>query len=278
MVVMFLAILFMLARMMKKMEWEAFVRTELSHLLVSIFWVIAIAAFASVACISACLLSNGENPFDTAISYLSSMREKIETRIDAALEIAKAVRLESSQMLGLTEGGPFIRPYEGCSIIANNQETLSMVLFPFVASIIAQQFFLLLVSTITFQFILPIGVVLRILPYVRETGALLMALSVSLYIVFPLTYVMASTISADVLKDYDTLIQGFEKEKSVGVSGLFLSSSMRCLDPTPLIDNLKAVAYVIPQAVFFPALSAIITIACARTLTKVFMYDFAEMF
>lgn len=54
-------------------------------------------------------------------------------------------------------------------------------------------------------------------------------------------------------------------------------AGLNCIAPETTLSILQNIGKSLPQAVFFPALSTIITIAAARTLTKVFKYDFQEI-
>jgi hypothetical protein len=268
-VTMLLAIVYMLGRATARKEWEAFVKVEMHSVLVSVIWVVIIAALANFTCQVSCVASKNENPFDVSISYLAGIRDKLETNINFALDAAKQVKIDSASMFAITEAGPYVRMYDGCNVVSGNQEMLGNIVAPFIGSIIAQQFLLMFVSIAAFQVLLPIGVILRIIPFAREAGALLIGIAFALYIILPLMYVMADMASKEVLAKYDKKMQDIGEATWV--------DGKQCLTPGPLTNNLEAIGYLLPQAVFFPVLAGIITVAAARVFTKVFQYDFKEI-
>jgi hypothetical protein len=134
--------------------------------------------------------------------------------------------------------------------------------------------------------ILPVGLILRISPFGREAGAFLMAVAISLYIIFPLTFVFAEKATSMIIsKDpsyainvddisLPSLNTAMENE---GFKSLGFPYPFDCAEFAPMEKLLKLVGNMLPQAVFFPALSMIITLASARVLSKVFMYDFQDI-
>ena len=258
-VLLLLAIIYMLSRLFSKKEWEALAKTELTQTFAAVIWVVIIAAFATFACSVACSLTKDTNPFTTSLDYLNNIHSILEGRINELLEIAKDIRIKTAKMYWLP--GVAIKPWDGCSVIANNLESFTAILAPFIGSILVQQYALSLVQNLAFTVILPIGIILRIIPFAREMGASLIALAVALYIVLPLTYVFADNAMS-----------------TVTISTKAIESpGQDCVNKDKAREMFEAIGYTFPQAVFFPALSMIITIACARSLSKVFMYDFQDI-
>jgi hypothetical protein len=255
---------------MARKEWEAFVKVEMQSVLVSVIWVVIIAALANFTCQISCAASGGtDNPFDVSIMYLTGVKGNLETNINFALDSAKQIKIDSASMFMITESGPYMRMYDGCNVVSGNQEMLGNIVSPFIGSIIAQQFLLMFVSMAAFQILLPIGIILRIIPFAREAGALLIGIAFALYIILPLMYVVADMAGKEVMKGYDIEME------SIGASTWV--DGKQCLTPGPLISNLKAIGFLLPQAVFFPVLAGIVTVAAARVFTKVFQYDFKEI-
>jgi len=258
-VVALLSSIYMIGRATGRRDWEAMAKTELYQTGIAAIWVIIIASVATTSCSVACLLTGEDNPILASTSYLSSLRSVMDGGISQLFDIARNVRVKSAIMLSIV--GVIVRPWSGCDVVANSYEQMATLMSPFIASIIAQQYVLSFIGTFAFQFLLPMGIILRLIPFVRESGAALMALSFALYIVFPLTYVMADKMTA-----------GIRPEAMV-----FREAGRECVAPQIAFDNLTMLGKFLPQAVFFPALSTIITIAAAKTLTKIFRYDFQEI-
>jgi hypothetical protein len=258
-VLLLLAIIYMLSRLFNKREWEALAKTELTQTFAAVIWIVIIAAFAAFTCSVACSITKDTNPFTTSLDYLNNLRGILESRINELLVVAKDIRIKTAIMYWLP--GVAIKPFDGCAVIANNLESFTAILAPFIGSIMVQQYALSLAQNLAFTVILPIGIILRIIPYAREIGAFLIALAVALYIVLPLTYVFADKAMSTVTLSAKTIE----------------SPGQDCVDPGKAKEIFETIGYTLPQAVFFPSLSMIITIAFARSLSKVFMYDFQDI-
>jgi hypothetical protein len=256
-VVFILALLYMLSRLLNKREWEALAKTEMWQTANALIWVVVIGAFATLLCTFSCQASGDESPFTTAAAYLGSVQNNFETAVSTLLDTAKAMHIKSAYALSMF--GTMVSPYEGCSVLANDYEQMSAIMAPFIGSVIIQRFALMTISGIAFTLLLPIGVILRLLPFAREAGASVIALAVGLYIVLPLTYVFAERATSSI---------------SIAVEA---PSSWECIDQGAVKTTFSTIGNAFPQAVFFPALSMIITMAAIRVLSKIFMYDFLEM-
>ena len=258
-VVLLLSALYMAGRALNRREWEAMAKAELYQTGIAAIWVVIIASVATITCSTACSLTGEENPIVSATSYISSIRSVMESGVAQLFDIAMKIRIKSAIQLSIVN--TLVRPWSGCDFIANSYEQMAVVMSPFIGSLIAQQYVLSFIANFAFQFLLPIGIVLRLIPFAREAGAAVMAIAFAFYIVFPLTYVMADKMTAGIRPEIV----------------IFRDIGRSCVEPSLALDNLTMLGKFLPQAVFFPALSTIITIAAARTLTKMFRYDFQEI-
>jgi len=258
-VVLGLSVLFLISRLVNKKEWEALARMEMYQAAIAVIWVVIIAAAATATCSVACSMTSNDSPFTSAITYISGVRNGLANSSQDLLIKAKEIRVKSALNLGLL--GAFVGPWSGCDNIAGNYETFAVILSPIVGSLIIQQYALIFVNNIAFQMLLPLGILMRLVPFLRESGAFVIAMAFALYIVLPMTYVMAMTATA-----------------GLSPAPIDTGSDMDCVAPAAALSILRTIGYTLPQAIFFPALSMIITIAAARTLSKVFKYDFQEIF
>lgn len=254
-VVLILAALFMLSRLLNKREWEALAKTELWSTANALIWVVIIASVATLLCSLSCQINGDESPFTTAISYVADVQGALEKSSDNLINGAKDIRINKAYAYSLFDA--MVSPEEGCGYIANSLEQIAFMLAPFIGSLIIQKFALTIIAGTAFTLLLPVGIILRLIPFAREAGAFLIAIAVALYIVLPLTYVFAERATANI--------------------PLESASINSCDDIAAVKSMLSAIGNALPQAVFFPALSMIITIAAARVLSKVFTYDFLEM-
>jgi hypothetical protein len=261
-----LALAFLVSRMLTRRDLEALIRAEMYQTVIAVVWVIAIAGLAYTTCSLSCMVAGGENPFNQAVQYTNDLRTNMETSIIYLIEYAKNLRIKGALLvdspLTFGMGTVYFRPNAGCNEIANSIESVTSVLTTFTGSLVVQQMALSFIYTSVFTVVLPIGFILRILPFFRETGALLLGLSLALYIVFPLTYVFAD-------------------KATEGLRGIYITSlpsvGLLCNDPGPVDAALKVIGFGLVQAAFFPTLSMIITLGSAKALSKVFIYDFQEL-
>ena len=129
-------------------------------------------------------------------------------------DYARNIRIKSAVALSIIS--VFVRPWSGCETVAGSNEQMAVVMSPFVGSVVAQLYALSFIQIFAFQFLLPIGLILRLIPFAREAGAALMAMAFALYIVFPLTYVMV-----------DKMTTGMRPQEVA-----FKEIGRECVDPT----------------------------------------------
>jgi hypothetical protein len=246
-IVLGLSILFIISRLVSKKEWEALARTEMYQVAIAVIWVVIIASAATATCSVAC-----------SINYVSGVRAGLEDSGSSLLVKAKEIRVKSALNFGILNA--FVGPWSGCDNIAGNYETFSVILSPIMGSLIIQQYALIFINNIAFQMLLPLGVLMRLVPFFRESGSFVIAMAFALYIVLPMTYVMAEKATA-----------------GISIAEVDTGSPMDCVAPDTALSIMQNIGYALPQAIFFPALSTIITISAARSLSKVFKYDFQEI-
>jgi hypothetical protein len=209
-------------------------------------------------------MAEGDNPFERAVSYLQGIESAMANSILSLISYAKDLRIKGAYQInaGMGFGEVYYQPTSGCNEIAGSLEQVSSIFTTFTGSLIVQQMALSLIYAAAFTVLLPIGFILRLLPFFREAGAMLIAVALAFYIVFPLTYVFADMATAGLRSAYiDTLP----------------SAGFLCTDIEPVKTALDTIGFGLVQAAFFPALSMIITIGAARALSKVFTYDFQDL-
>lgn len=259
-----LGLAFAIVRAFGRRDLEAIIRAELYQTVIATIWVVIVAGLAITSCTVACGASGGNNPFVVAVQYTQSVQNSMENSIVYLIGYAREQQVNAAVLVdfGGGFGDLYIKPFAGCAEIANSIQTVTSVFTTFLGSLVVQQMALSFIYTSAFTVLLPLGFVLRILPFFREAGAFLIGLALALYVVFPLTYVFADRATASY--------------RGISIASL-PSPGFTCSDPTPITDALQILGYGLVQAAFFPALSMIITLASARVLSKVFIYDFQEL-
>jgi hypothetical protein len=265
-----IAIVYMVGRMLNKPDYEALAKLELWQTLNALIWVfIIVLPFVTLSCRATCYAAKG-NPYEIAQDYVSNLKDKIEDHIVKLISKAKEIRYVSGIQILIPPStncfeGACAFIYAGCGTLADNYESLALFLYPFLGSLVVQQLALVTFS-ILFSIILPIGLILRLIPRLREAGAFLIALALAIFIVFPLTYVFAKKATQLGLAEVPSFSYNWDiacKFFGYGGSGF-----------KDFVKYMYEIGKILPQAVFFPALSTIITLASARAMSKIFLYDF----
>jgi len=252
-----LSVGYMVSRALNKRDWEAKIRMETYHLTIAVIWIMIILAVTNLTCSVSCSITHDENPFTTSTRYLNDLTGKFSSVFEELYTKARTIRIESSFSYAVSN--IYYSSHAGCDNIAQVYENFAFMLSPFIASLIIQQYALILISQIAFTFLLPIGIVLRLIPGLKDSASYVIGIAFALYIVLPLTYV-------------------FAKQATEGLTITPISTDVGdCLSASDLQTILTDIGTLLPQAVFFPALSSIITIGGARAFAEIFKYDFAEL-
>ena len=156
-----------------------------------------------------------------------------------------------------------------------------------IISIYIQSALLEVISIITLPLLLPIGVVLRTFYPTRKLGGSIIAFSIGLFLVFPLTYLLDAQITynyssvtaaksaADILS-YSKSISGnifsMNRNSSISayMSGILNLASNFFSSFLILVSNiLKEVALLVIEVFFMPAFSIILTVISTREFAKI---------
>ena len=263
------AIVYMLSQFTRRLDWEFWAKSELYQTIISCILIGGIVAFASISCQISWSVAGGD-PFNVADKYMhgllwNEMVPQVQKMFDKSLLATRQAAL--SIAVPSCTGLFCFSPYAGYSTISYLLETLAFLVTPIGASLLFQKLFLSFIKQTAFVFLLPIGFILRTIPFTREAGAYLMAIAIGFFIVFPLTYVFNKTVMDEVRMD-PLLSSWCNYDKS----GLGASSSR--LGPGALCEIYQKTGALIPQAVFLPALNLIITVTFIRVMVKVFMHDY----
>ncbi len=155
-------------------------------------------------------------------------------------------------------------------------------------SIYVQSVLLKFVDIVSLSVLLPVGMILRVFYFTRRLGSSILALTLALFMVFPMTYVLNATLisnysvssiknitnqSVSKTDSFESLLISTESGNSIAGSSLvsFYSSSTNFVKYMngfiqSIVDYL---ALLIVEVVFLPLLSIILTIISARELARI---------
>ena len=140
------------------------------------------------------------NPFEVSYAFLRKVSDCLATQAATINQAANPLEFIVNMRLGLVIKIPYIAPtgtpFEPFQFIPSNirkvaryeydaDEIVWLSIFTYL-----QIAFLKFIETSMFTLFLPIGVILRAFPPTRGAGAVMMALAIGFYMVYPLTYAL----------------------------------------------------------------------------------------
>ncbi len=294
------ALAYMLSKFFELPDLRRWVKSELAQVLASIILVVLLFTIVSGESYGVGLIQNQTeifagsivvpgmaglakvSPFDASYVYLRAMLKCVESKYKETYKPGIERLLASDIIVS-----PFILripipfkwfSYPLYSMIveahykANSLTWLALALY-------FQYNLLQWVETAMFTVYLPIGIILRIFPYTRGAGALMIALAIGLYIVYPLMFVvilmssgsppsgcqapqitMSTNICANDPAAFATLIKVAQAEAAMGSSGL----------------GGQTVSMIV-YAFFYPIVVLVVTFAFVRAIAPVLGADVSEM-
>jgi hypothetical protein len=299
-----IALLYMAAMFFHKPEYEALSTIELwqvgvsAVIMLSIFGVACFVEEVSVAIA-------GANSFDISQEYLNKIIYSDDDDDDGngfvgafqlvqQLEFFKLKWQYWGNIYGKYGAGAWgirIPIFPGAIAFEKSYDFLIIFLSPFTSSLMAQQIGLQFIRGTMLSLVLPVGVLLRAVPFTRDAGAFLIAFALGFYIIFPFTYVMHSQVMTYLISHQASLFN---------VGELF-DTEVHATAPTPANPNpppvnlrtqtelintlsyntffdwnasmfllLRSLSFVIFQAVFLPSLSMVITVTFIKSILKFF--------
>lgn len=245
----------------------------------------------------------GQSPtIAAAIQYLTMVRNYVSYRLGTALITYTSLQAAMTSLMTTQDffGGVVSINFEEVrnTIGKPLSSMYSNILNALMGSLgvtSAQIWFLEMINNIAFPLILPIGIVLRTTPFMRNTGSALMAIAVGFYLIYPLTFLLNYQI-VTVLKEGqdwvnepvlppglaagagETILFGagyllsFANLSIMGRLGVAITNICAAI---PLISYMEEVAAfaIVVFAILLPILDIIITFGITRELAKLLGSD-----
>ncbi|MDO8339343.1 MAG: hypothetical protein Q7T16_01670 [Candidatus Burarchaeum sp.] len=249
------ALAYMGSQVFQKFEWEIWAKNTGVRVLVALALVFGVNMVILAGCAASDALV-GKDMFDASNSYLGNLVYSrgfplIYTLTEASLQNqleAIDFKFTSSPF----SGGSGIAAHAGEKTKANAQDAVVNMLMPLMASLYAQQLLLQAIQTVIVPVFLPFAFVLRVFSQTRTVGDYLIAICLGLAVVLPLTYVMNLVI----------------------VGGMDMAN---ILTPSMAADpdlKLASVTSLIPQAIFLPNLTIVVTVSFIMSFSKLLSRGF----
>jgi hypothetical protein len=272
-------------------ELEILVSIELYQVFVSvIIWVVVLASAQTMCSVSEGIA--GGDPFEISVGYLNGLT------YSHALPTVQ--RLWNAQVfwqyVGAIRGkigpgawGVIFHVFPFAEFLESSIDFLITLITPFISSLLVQVVGLQLIQAVALRFVLPAGILLRVIPFTRDAGSFLIASALAFYIVFPMTYVMHSMVMKDIVEHNVNAIgggidPGMDEEVwsdnqdyvdkyidggfgGLGGAGLPIAAGSGVLSSAWHLlfgGSFDFLAYIMLQAVFLPALSMTITVTFVK--------------
>jgi hypothetical protein len=294
-------ITYLLSKLFKVPEWEAYLSIELTNIMSSFLLVLFVIGLFAVGDIVAKSFTGMDSPPQAAIAYMrGTVAESVLTGIYDVYVIQACTSVLStiSRRIGEFVLTQSYKVFPGTDTFVSITNVIGFGLASIYGSLMAQVSLLYLVDATMKNFILPAGLILRFFPPTRDAGAFLISLAFGLQIVFPTVYMINKEIfeeiGAETYRSRHALIWSLCGPLKYGAAGVLINPGtnpifgflpggaalgtllMRLVSETTL--NMASMAEFIPimrhisalslLSIFIPALSMMVTIAFINTMTK----------
>jgi hypothetical protein len=298
---------YMMSKVFKISEWEAYLSIELSNLLASFFLMaFVLGLFVAGSAVALTYTGGGfSSPPQAAISYMRSV--VADSTLRASIDVYKIQACTSILSTFSRRIGEFVltqtyKVFPGLDTFVSITGVLGSGLIMLYNTVAVQITLLHVVDAFMIPFILPAGVVLRFFPPTRDAGAFLISLAFGFQIVFPMTYMLNKEVYETIYPDpadrgYHSpwaLIQRLCGPLKYGAAGFFFNTGanpifsvlpglttvgnmlarvvseglLNMMSMSEFIPIMRHLASLSLLAIFMPALSMMVTIAFINSMTK----------
>lgn len=293
-------ITYLISKLLKVPEWEAYLSVEMSQLMNSflvMFFVVAL--FATSEVVVASMTGTTSNPPLAAAQFLREwVADSVLTGLFDIFTIQACTSILStfSRRIGEMVLTNVYKVFPGMDTFVSISNVLAFGLMSIYGSISFQIVILTFIDAIAVPLLLPGGLILRFFPPTRDAGSFLIALAFSFQLVFPATFLVHEVVLNELnVQPYNSprlLIASLCGPFKYGVVGLLINPQTNPIFSGPLqrvgtmlagvasettlnivsmaefIPLMRVVALLSLLALFMPALSTIITIAFINGMAK----------
>ncbi|MCX6776865.1 MAG: hypothetical protein NTY73_02775 [Candidatus Micrarchaeota archaeon] len=275
-IILLLSVVYMLSKIFVKHEWEIWIKDEAYQILISIVIIITLAIVLSAICNVFTTLA-GNDPFLIAHNYLNSLIwDKTLNMATNTFQYSVLCQLLAAfrTQIGPVALGVGFNQNAGLRAVAVCFDFIYALTAGISASLMVQDIGLSIIQAFAFRIMLPIGIIFRIFPFFRKAGGFLIALSLGLYIVYPLCFVMNKMV-------VDSIVSGISLPALETYAEPFLLAVISPFMPIALIGLytiMNQLAFLLPQALFLPTLNLVITLTFIKNAARVLSQNFAEAY
>ncbi|VVB58703.1 Uncharacterised protein [Candidatus Anstonella stagnisolia] len=201
-----------------------------------------------------------QNPFLVSYTYLNDLSNNGLWSIEAQTKDSLKKQLDATEFLYV--GVPVIKSKgiptkASLKALSTQKEMVIDMMLPLVVSLKAQKGVLQLIEIAGMAVMLPFAIILRIIPFTRSAGNIMLAVVFGLFVVVPATYVLSAYAWRGI------------GQNSVLMGGDFSFKDRAIGDACGEADcQLYQIGSLIPQAVFIPNLVIVVATTCVMGLSK----------
>ena len=256
-----IALAYMYGKVREEPRSQVWAKDETQNLFISVLLFVGLLAFFSGSCAVAQSYTKGVSPFDASRIYISSIENQGQNTLQT-LTYTSIDDQEAATKYVFTGAVPFygtgVAPDASRRADSAHKEMVIDIYLPVLASFTAQEYVLEAIQWVGVSLLLPFAFVMRLFPFTREFGNILIAVFFGIYIVAPTLYAMSGSV-------YDNITT----VATPPPVGNFYSFGLDAGTPTAASGTiLYQIGSIIPQAIFIPNLVLIITITCIMSVSK----------
>jgi hypothetical protein len=303
----FILITYLVSKVFKVPEWEAYLSIELSNLASSFLLALFVLGLFAAGSAAAIILTGGmsNSPPEAAIAYMQST--VADSSLKATIDVYKIQTCTSMLSTISRRIGEFVltqtyKVFPGVDTFVSITNVLGMSLLTLYNTTMAQITLLYFADAFMLPFFLPAGIILRFIPPTRDAGAFLISFAFGFQVIFPTTYLINKQIYESIIpnpadRGYTSptlLIQSMCGPFKYGVAGFLFNPSanpiygyipggaavgnalskivsegaLNIVSMTEFIPIMQHIAALTLLALFMPAVSMMVTIAFINAMTK----------
>jgi hypothetical protein len=302
----FILITYLLSKVFKVPEWEAYLSIELSNLLSSFLIMLFVIGMFGVGTAAVIVHTGGAygSPPQAAIAFIQGT--VMDSALAATTDVYKIQACTSILSTFSKRIGEFVltqtyKVFPGIDTFVNITSVLGMGLLTLYNTASVQAMVLFVVDVLVVPFFLPAGIILRFFPPTREAGSFLISVAFGFQIIYPGFYLINKQIYEEIGgRYYNTpgerptiLINSICGPFKYGVAGYLFNPSniifgsvpgggtlgtmlsrviseglLNALSMAEFIPIMRHIASLSLLVIFMPALAMMVTIAFINAMTK----------
>ncbi|MDD2655462.1 MAG: hypothetical protein PHQ80_02220 [Candidatus ainarchaeum sp.] len=251
------AVAYAAGSMLRDAHLLVFSKDELFHLLISVLLVVAIQSIFTGSCLITSDVLDGNDPLTYSVSYMRGLR------IEGSSVLTGLMRSSIDQKYAAAETGGYFFPFVGGEIFMEESFknaysrhldiAFDFVMMGFVSSGLQYEG-MKMVGFVSLGVLLPFGLILRMLPKLRDSGNVVIALAFAIYIFIPFSYAAIGSVARDMPVGCDYKYDG-------GDDPVF--------GPCDGVTGFGTIANYIMQTIFLPNLALVVFATAAGALVKI---------